>query len=293
MSTALAVALPRRVPGWERLLRTPKFVVPGLVLLAILAVALAAPLIAPHEPYEQMLTRRLLPPAFLHLPRVNPAYPLGTDGLGRDMLSRLIFGARISLLIGSTAMLLSGLIGTVIGIATGYFGGRVDAVLSFVVMTRLAMPIIMVALAVVALVGASLQTVVLVLGFLLWDRFAVVMRSATMQLRALDYVAAAQAVGCGTLRILFRTLLPNLASGLIVVATYEVGQAILLEAAFSFLGFGVQPPLPSWGLMISEGKRFIFGQPWMTLIPGVAICVLVLAINLLGDGIRDATAPGS
>src|SRR5206468_37358 len=166
-------------------------------------------------------------------------------------------------------------------------------ILSFVVMTRLAMPIVMVALAVVALVGASLQTVVIVLGLMLWDRFAVVTRSATMQVRALDYVTAARAVGSSIARIVFRTLLPNIASSLIVVATYEVGQAILLEAAFSFLGFGVQPPLPSWGLMISEGKRFIFAQPWMTLIPGIAICVLVLAINLLGDGIRDATAPSS
>jgi peptide/nickel transport system permease protein len=285
--------MPRLVSGWERLLRTPKFVLPALVLLAILALALAAPLIAPHDPYDQVLTRRLLPPAFLHLPRANPDYLLGTDGLGRDMLSRLIYGARISLLIGGLAMLISGVIGTAIGIAAGYFGGPVDSVLSFVVMTRLAMPIVMVALAVVALVGASLQTVVLVLGFLLWDRFAVVMRSATMQVRGLDYVAAARAIGCTTAQILWRTLLPNVASSLIVVATYEVGQAILLEAAFSFLGFGVQPPLPSWGLMIAEGKRFIFAQPWMTLIPGVAICVLVLAINLLGDGIRDATAPSS
>ena len=288
-----ARAEPRRVSSWERLLRTPKFLVSALVLLAILAIALAAPLIAPHDPYDQMLTRRLLPPAFLHLPRVNAAYPLGTDGLGRDMLSRLLFGARISLLIGMSAMLVSGVIGTVIGIAAGYFGGKVDTVLSFVVTTRLAMPIVMVALAVVALVGASLQTVVIVLGLMLWDRFAVVTRSATMQVRALDYVTAARAVGSSTARIVFRTLLPNIASSLIVVATYEVGQAILLEAAFSFLGFGVQPPLPSWGLMISEGKRFIFAQPWMTLIPGIAICVLVLAINLLGDGIRDATAPSS
>jgi peptide/nickel transport system permease protein len=145
----------------------------------------------------------------------------------------------------------------------------------------------------VALVGGSLQTVILVLGLMLWDRFAVVMRSATQQVAGLEYVTAARAVGCSVPRILFRTLLPNVASALIVVATAEIGQAILLEAAFSFLGFGVQPPLPSWGLMIAEGKRFIFGQPWMTLIPGIAICVLVLAVNLLGDGLRDAMARGS
>lgn len=290
-ATASAVLLPRPVPGWQRLLRTPKFLLPALVLLGIAGVALAAPLLAPHDPYDQMLGRRLLPPAFLHLPRTSPDFPLGTDGLGRDVLSRLIFGARISLLIGACAMVLSGLVGTAMGIAAGYFGGRVDAVVSFVVTTRLALPVVMVALAVVALVGGSLQTVILVLGLLLWDRFAVVMRSATMQVRALDYVAAARAIGCSHARILWRTVLPNVLSSLVVVATYEVGQAILLEAAFSFLGFGVQPPLPSWGLMIAEGKRFMFAQPWMTLIPGVAICLLVLAINLLGDGVRDATAP--
>ena len=268
-----------------------KLVLSATVLAFIVAVALAAPWLAPHDPYDQVLTRRLLPPPFLGLPRADPAYPLGTDGLGRDVLSRLIHGARISLLIGAVAALISGVVGTVLGIAVGYFGGAVDRVVSFIVLTRLALPVVLVALAIVALVGGSLQTVILVLGLLLWDRYAVVMRSATQQVRALDYVQAAQAVGCSVPRILWRTLLPNVMPALIVVATFEVGQAILLEAAFSFLGFGVQPPLPSWGLMIADGKRFMFGQPWMTLIPGVAICVLVLAINLLGDGIRDATAP--
>jgi peptide/nickel transport system permease protein len=270
-----------------------RVVLAGVVLGVIVAVAVAAPLIAPHDPYDQMLSRRLLPPAFLNLPRGRAEYLLGTDGLGRDVLSRLIFGARISLLIGVVAAALSGLIGTALGVAAGYFGGVVDRVVSFVLLTRLAMPVVLVALAMVALVGGSLQTVILVLGLMLWDRFAVVMRSATQQVAGLEYVTAARAVGCSVPRILFRTLLPNVASALIVVATAEIGQAILLEAAFSFLGFGVQPPLPSWGLMIAEGKRFIFGQPWMTLIPGIAICVLVLAVNLLGDGLRDAMARGS
>jgi peptide/nickel transport system permease protein len=269
-----------------------RVVLAGLVLGVIVAVAVAAPLIAPHDPYDQMLSRRLLPPAFLHLPRGRAAYPLGTDGLGRDVLSRLIFGARISLLIGVVAAFLSGVIGTALGVAAGYFGGVVDRVVSFVLLTRLAMPVVLVALAMVALVGGSLQTVILVLGLMLWDRFAVVMRSATQQVAGLDYVIAARAVGCSVPRILLRTLLPNVASALIVVTTAEIGQAILLESAFSFLGFGVQPPLPSWGLMIAEGKRFIFGQPWMTLIPGIAICVLVLAVNLLGDGLRDAMGRG-
>jgi peptide/nickel transport system permease protein len=177
------------------------------------------------------------------------------------------------------------------GIAAGYFGGRVDTVVSFLVTTRLSLPVVMVALAVVAIAGGSLQVVVLVLGLLLWDRFAVVMRSATMQLRNLEYVAAARSVGCSTPRILIGEILPNLVSALVVVASYEMAQAILLEAALSFLGLGVQPPLPSWGLMVAEAKEFMLFEPWMILMPGLAICILVLAINMLGDGIRDATAP--
>jgi peptide/nickel transport system permease protein len=155
------------------------------------------------------------------------------------------------------------------------------------------MPVVLVALAVAALAGSSLRIVILVLGLLLWDRFAVVTRSSTMQVRALDYVAAAQAVGCSTLRIVMTEILPNIANALIVVATLEMAQAILLEAALSFLGLGVQAPLPSWGLMVAEGKEYMFFSPWVITIPGVALFTLVLAINLLGDGVRDITAPES
>jgi peptide/nickel transport system permease protein len=238
-----------------------------------------------------VLDDRLIPPFFIDPELADPRYPLGTDNLGRDYLSRLIYGARISLLIGFLTALVSGVIGTVLGVAAGYFGGRVDTVVSFLITTRLSLPVVMVALAVVAIAGGSLQVVVLVLGLLLWDRFAVVMRSATMQLRNQEYVAAAQAVGCSTPRVLVGEILPNLIPALVVVASYEMAQAILLEAALSFLGLGVQPPLPSWGLMVAEAKEFMLFDPWMIILPGVAICVLVLAINLLGDGIRDATAP--
>ncbi|MDI3468868.1 MAG: ABC transporter, permease protein 2 (cluster 5, nickel/peptides/opines) [Pseudolabrys sp.] len=261
----------------------------GTMLVAIIAIALAAPLLAPHDPYNQDLAHRLIPPVWQA--KGGWDHALGTDKLGRDYLSRLIFGARISLLIGTLTVLISGTIGTVIGVCAGYFGGRVDAVLSYIVTTRLALPVVLVALASAALVGSSLQGVIVVLGLLLWDRFAVVTRSATQQIARTDYVAAARAIGCSTLRILISEILPNILNALIVVATLEMAHAILLEAALSFLGLGVQPPLPSWGLMISEGKQYMFFSPWVIGIPAAALVALVLAINLVGDGLRDVTAP--
>ena len=259
------------------------------IVLAAVLIALSAPLIAPHDPYYQDLLNRLVPPVWDS--RGSWEHILGTDHLGRDYLSRLIYGARISLLIGVGAALISGLIGTVLGVAAGYFGGRVDMVVTFMITVRLSMPVVLVALAVVAIVGGSLQVVIMVLGFLLWDRFAVVMRSSTLQIRSMDYVAAAKAVGCSTTRILTTEIMPNVVNNLIVIATLEIAHAIILEAALSFLGLGVQPPLPSWGLMVSEGKDMMLFEPWLITIPGVALFLLVLAINLLGDGARDITAP--
>jgi peptide/nickel transport system permease protein len=288
---AVTAAGPKVGKRRGRILGNPGLIVSAVVLGAIVIMAVFAPLFAPYDPYAQILDDRMIPPAFIDAELADPRYLLGTDNLGRDYLSRLIYGARISLLIGFLTMLVSGVIGTALGVAAGYFGGRVDTVVSFLVTTRLSLPVVMVALAVVAIAGGSLQVVVLVLGLLLWDRFAVVMRSATMQLRSLDYVAAARAIGASTPRIVLSEILPNLVSPLVVVASYEMAQAILLEAALSFLGLGVQPPLPSWGLMVAEAKEFMLFEPWMILLPGLAICILVLAINLLGDGIRDATAP--
>jgi len=173
----------------------------------------------------------------------------------------------------------------------GYFGGRTDMVITFLITVRLSMPVVLVALAVVALVGGSLHVVIIVLGLMLWNRYVVVLRSTTMQIRGLDYVPAAQSLGASTLRIILTEIMPNMLNNLIVVATLEMANAILLEAALSFLGLGVQPPLPSWGLMVSEGKDLLFFEPWLITIPGVALFLLVLAINLVGDGIRDVTAP--
>ena len=261
----------------------------GAVVLVILTIiAILAPWIAPHDPYAQSLMTRMEPPVFLG---GDWEHPLGTDHLGRDYLSRLIYGARISLLIGAVAALISGVIGTAMGVAAGYFGGKVDAVVTFLINVRLAMPVVLVALAVVAILGGSLQVVIGVLGLLLWGRFAVVMRASTMQVRRREYVAAAQVIGASTPRILLSEIMPNIANNLIVVVTLEMAHAILLEAALSFLGLGVQPPTPSWGLMVSEGKNMMLFEPWLVLIPGAVLFVLVLAINLMGDGLRDVTAP--
>jgi len=262
----------------------------GTAILAVMILgAVLAPLLAPHDPYDQDLGNRLVNPIW-HADGTW-VHPLGTDGLGRDYLSRLIYGSRISLLIGFGCALISGVIGSALGVAAGYFGGRVDMAVMFLITTRLSMPVVLVALAAVALVGGSLGVVVWVLGLLIWDRFAVVIRAATQQIRGLEYVTAAQAAGSSTWRILARDVLPNVLDQLLVVATLEVAHAVLLEAALSFLGLGVQPPAPSWGLMVSEAKEHMFFSPWLITLPGVGLFALVLAINLLGDGLRDIAAP--
>jgi len=264
----------------------------GIVILAsIILMAIFAGVISPGDPYDQVLSRKLIPPIWHDGPKVSWTHPLGTDSLGRDYLTRLFYGARISLFIGFTAMLISGLIGTTLGVLAGYFGGRVDMLVNFILTTRLSLPVVLVALAVISLIGSSLSVVIWVLGLLIWDRFAVVMRSATQQMRGLEFVTAAKALGCSTPRILLSEIMPNIANHLIVVATLEMAHAILLEAALSFLGLGVQPPQPSWGLMVSEAKGLIFFDSWLIGIPGFALFTLVLSINLLGDGIRDVTAP--
>lgn len=275
--------LRRRVVGHRGIM------IGGVILSLIILMAVAAPLIAPYDPYGQSLTTRLQPPIWHD--RGTWHHILGTDQLGRDYLSRLIYGAQISLMIGFLAATISGIIGATLGVAAGYFGGRVDLVVTFLVTCRLSLPVILVSLAVVALIGGSLEIVILVLGLLLWDRYAVVMRAATLQVRSLDYVAAAQAAGGSTWYILVHEILPNVLNQLIVVATLEFAHAVLLEAALSFLGLGVQPPLPSWGLMVSEGRNYILFDPWLIAIPGSALFLLLLAVNLVGDGMRDVTAP--
>ena len=258
------------------------------MLGTIVLLALAAPWLATHDPYLQDLNVRLTPPVWSD--RGSWEHPLGTDHLGRDYLARLLYGARISLLIGLTTALVGGLIGTALGVTAGYFGGRVDMVVNFIIIARLALPAMLVALAVMAVIGSSMKTVIVVMGFLLWDRYALVVRRRrsfwrrSARPRCRRDPLAAQAQGCSVLRIVFSEII-------IVVATLEMAQAIILEAALSYLGFGVESPLPSWGLMVAEGKDFLLFDPWLITIPGVALFLLVLSVNLLGDGLRDVTSP--
>jgi peptide/nickel transport system permease protein len=247
--------------------------------------ALFAPLLVPHDPFAQDLGKRLLVPFWMD--GSDPRHLFGTDQLGRDYLARLIYGCRISMMIGVTVTIVSGLIGITIGVLGGFLGGRADDIVLFAITTRLSLPVVLVALAVVGLLGSSMTILMITLGLLLWERFAVVARATTMQVRNLDFVSAAWCAGCSRFRILAGEVLPNIASHLVVVATLEIALAILLEAALSFLGLGVPPPLPSWGLMIAEAKDYMFFSPWVIMIPGAALFVLVLGINLLGDGLRD------
>lgn len=272
----------------RRARRNPGLMVASSVLLLFVLLAVFAPLLAPHDPYLQSLSGRMSPPVFMG---GSWEHPLGTDALGRDYLSRILYGARVSLTIGITTALVSGLIGCTLGILAGYFGGRVDAVVTFLINVRLAMPAILVALAVVSIFGSSVIGVILILGFLLWDRFAVVLRSATKQVCSQEYVAAAKVMGTPVHRILTKDILPNVAGPIIVIGTIEIAHAILFEAALSFLGLGIKPPTPSWGLMIAEGREMLLFESWLITIPGVCLFVLILAINIFGDGLRDVTTP--
>jgi peptide/nickel transport system permease protein len=273
----------------RRALRHGSFWVGGTIILLIVLAATFAPLLTPYDPSAQDLTQRFVPPVWSA--GGSAAHLFGTDGLGRDYLARLLYGARISLMIGFLTVLISGTIGTVMGVAAGYWGGRVDLLVNFLITIRLTLPVVLVALVVVALIGSSLSLLVMVIGLLLWDRFAIVMRSATQQLASREYITSARTIGSSTGRILFREILPNVMGPLIVVGSIELAHAILLEAALSFLGLGVQPPRVSWGLMVAEAKSQLLFRPWMIAVPGAALVLLIFAINLVGDALRDVTTP--
>ena len=265
------------------------FIIGGSVVLVVLILAILAPVITPSSPYDQALTERLLPPVWQE--KGSWEHPFGTDALGRDYFSRVIFGSRISLMIGFFAAAVSAVVGSTLGMIGGYFGGRIDAVVMYLINVKLALPGLLVALALVSVFGGSLIALIFILAFLFWDRYAVVTRSVTQQIRTNDYITAAQAVGTSRTRIIIGEVLPNLMNQIIVIASLEMAVAILVEAALSFLGLGVQPPTPSWGLLVSEGRSFMFFKPYLITIPGLAIFFLVISINMMGDGIRDITAP--
>jgi peptide/nickel transport system permease protein len=254
------------------------------MLSLLVALALLGPLFLSSDPYTQELSARLTPPVWIE--GGSWEYPLGTDHLGRDYLTRLLYGARISILIGLSAALVSGFIGTFLGAMAGYFGGRVDSVVMFVVTARLSMPIVLVALALVAVHRPSLYSVMAVLGLLLWDRFALVARSTTQQIVSSEYIVAARAQGCSAIQILLWEIWPNIRNNVVVVAIFECSHAIMLEAGLSFLGLGVPPPTPTWGVMIAEAKSYLLFEPWLIIIPGICLFALILSVNLVGEGLR-------
>ena len=263
----------------------------ALIVVTFAFLAIFAPLVAPHDPYVQDLAKRLIPPVWST--EGSWEHILGTDALGRDYLSRLIYGARISMGVGFGAATLGCLIGVTIGLSAGYRGGRVDQAATFLLTCQLALPSLLLAMALVFFVGSSVTTLVVVLGVLHWQYYMVVTRTLTRQIRSLEYVSAARSIGSTDRQILFYEILPNLFNQIIVVFSLEMAVVIIHEASLSFLGVGVQPPTASWGLMIAEGKTMMYFKPYLVVIPGAALFLLVLAVNLLGDGIRDITAPES
>lgn len=291
----ISEAPPASLPPMPRQLmlrraRQHKGLITGATILIVMAlVAIFAPWIAPHDPFAQSLSNRLLPPVWVEGGRWE--YLLGTDQNGRDYLSRMIHGARVSMLIGLGAATVGLVIGVSLGIIAGYYGGWVDHVVSFILTAQLALPGLLLAMALVFIIGPSLWVVIGIVGVLGWTYYLVVTRSATQRLRNLDFVAADKASGATSGQIIRQEILPNLIPQIIVIFTFEMGIAILAEASLSFLGVGIQPPTPSWGLMISEGKEAIFYRPWMVVLPGLCLFALVIGANLFGDGLRDVTSP--
>jgi peptide/nickel transport system permease protein len=263
----------------------------GLLLVSVFVVAAVfAPLIEPYDPQAQDIARRLKPPGYFD-PRTGAAFWLGTDGLGRDMLSRLIEGARVSLLVGLGGASLSAVLGTSLGLTAGYAGGWLDALIMRVVDVWQAVPFTILAIAVVVILGPSLRNVILVLGISSWVNYARVVRGETLAQRNGEIVLAARVLGATDVRIVLRHVLPQVSAGVIVLASLLIASMILFEASLSFLGLGVQPPTPSWGNMVLDGVEPIRVAWWVAFFPGLAILLTVMGINLFGDGLRDALDP--
>lgn len=273
----------------RRLFRKWPVAVCSAFFLAVLLCALLPNVIAPHDPYAQSLIDRLKPPSFFE--GGVPEHLLGTDHLGRDTLSRIVYGARITLVVSVLAVAVSMCVGVAAGLAAGFYGGRTDAVILRLIDMQLAFPVILLVIAVVAVVGPSLTNLIVIMGLSGWPRFARIVRGAVLSVRGLEYIEAARAIGAGQLRIMTRHILPNIVSAIIVYASFELARMILLEATLSFLGLGIQPPTPTWGGMINDGKPYIAIAWWVSLFPGLAIAAIILAFNIFGDELRDALDP--
>jgi ABC-type dipeptide/oligopeptide/nickel transport system permease subunit len=273
-----------------RTLKADKFAMAGLLyLLALFCVATFAGYIAPHDPTFQTLGKRLTPGVWV--PEGSTTFPLGTDHLGRDMLSRLIYGSRISIIVGLSTVAIAGTIGTLLGLVSGYYGGNLDDLIMRWADIQMAFPGLLLALSVLALFGPSLQNMVLVLALNNWMWYARLTRGVMLSMREVLFVEAARVLGASNARIIFKHCFPNLASPLITLGTLEVARMILSEASLSFLGFGVQPPTPAWGLMLAEGRGYLPIAWWLVTFAGICIGLTVLAINLVASWLRSVTDP--
>jgi len=273
----------------RRLVRLRWGVAASVILLAIVASAIFAPAIAPHDPLAVNISHRLAPPVWME--GGTPRHVLGTDQVGRDLLARVIYGGRISLVIGVAAVLISTTIGVLLGLVGGYFGGCPDWTIMTAVNVLLTFPFVLLALAVIAVLGASLGNMIVVLGVAGWPIYARVVRAETMAIREREFILAGRALGMSHARIIFRQILPNLVSPIVVIATLQVAQVIVLESFLSFLGLGVQPPTPAWGNMLGEGRVYMLNSWWIAAFPGLAIFLTTLAINLMGNALRDWLDP--
>jgi peptide/nickel transport system permease protein len=273
--------------AWSLLRQLPAM--PTLVLSLVVVCALFAGQVAPHPPTDGELRMRTKPAAWAA--GGSTTHLLGTDDQGRDTLSRIIHGTRISLAVSLTAVLLAGSLGTAIGLVAGYRGGLVDAVLMRIADIALSMPLILIAVVVAAVTGPSFRNVILVIGLLLWPRFARQVRGETLSIKENDYVALARVAGRSGPYIVWRHILPNVVPSLLVISTLQMAYVILLEGSLSFLGVGVPPPNPAWGLMIAEGRHLVWTAPWVAAFPGIAMAVTLLAMNMFGDWLRDKLDP--
>lgn len=261
----------------------------AVMLFVLVIPALFADYVAPHEPTKGNVLERLQPPAWLD--GGSWKHPLGTDKLGRDMLSRIIYGARISLTIAAISIVCGGIVGTTLGLLAGYFGGLWDHIIMRLVDIKISIPSILLALILAAALGPSYFTVIIVVALTLWTRYARLVRGEVLSLRSQDFISRAKVAGASTTRIILRHLLPNVVNTIIVLATLEVGVVIILEASLSFLGAGIPPPNPAWGLMVADGRALVINAWWLSFFPGLAILLTVLSMNLLGDWLRDRLDP--
>jgi len=280
---------PHRAVVLRRIWRLKWAVAAAGVMLLIVASAVFAPVVAPHGPLDVNIRHRLAPPAWME--GGTAQHLLGTDQVGRDLLSRVIYGGRVSLVVGVTAVLLSATIGVLLGLGAGYFGRRTDWTIMTLVNVMLTFPFVLLALAVIAVLGPSLTNLIIVLGVAGWPIYARVVRAETMALREREFVLAGRALGMSHARIVFRQILPNLVSAIVVIATLQVAQVIILESFLSFLGLGIQPPTPAWGNMLGEGRVYMLNSWWIATFPGSAIFLTTLVINLMGNALRDWLDP--